>query len=165
MDEEEWLAEQFETHRGHLRAVAYRMLGSLSDADDAVQDTWLRLSRADTDEVENLGGWLTTVVARVCLNMLRARKTRGEESLDARVPDPDHLAAATASTFDPEQRGRAGRFRQSRAARRSRHPDPGGASRVRSARSVRASVRRDRTDGGAGPRRQPGNSPAGRGDA
>lgn len=88
MDEEEWLAEQFETHRGHLRAVAYRMLGSLSDADDAVQDTWLRLSRADTDEVENLGGWLTTVVARVCLNMLRARKTRGEESLDARVPDP-----------------------------------------------------------------------------
>ena len=88
MDENDWLAKEFEAHRGHLRAVAYRMLGSLSDADDAVQDTWLRLSRTDTDEVENLGGWLTTVVARVCLNMLRARKTRGEESLDARVPDP-----------------------------------------------------------------------------
>ncbi len=88
MDENEWLAERFEEHRGHLRAVAYRMLGSLSDADDAVQDTWLRLSNADTEEVENLGGWLTTVVARICLNMLRARNTRREESLDTRVPDP-----------------------------------------------------------------------------
>ena len=71
MDENEWLADRFEEHRPHLRAVAYRMLGSLSEADDAVQDTWLRVSRAGADEVENLGGWLTTIVARVCLNALR----------------------------------------------------------------------------------------------
>jgi RNA polymerase sigma factor (sigma-70 family) len=88
MDESEWLAERFEEHRNHLRAVAYRMLGSLSEADDAVQDAWLRLSRAGADGVENLGGWLTTVVARVCLNMLRSRNVRGEESLDVHVPDP-----------------------------------------------------------------------------
>src|SRR5487761_230444 len=88
MDENEWLADRFEEHRSHLRAVAYRMLGSLAEADDAVQDAWLRLSRADADEVENLGGWLTTVVARICLNMLRSRNQRRESSLDARVPDP-----------------------------------------------------------------------------
>ena len=88
MDQQEWLARQFEDHRPHLRAVAYRMLGSLSEADDAVQDSWLRLSRADTSEVENLRGWLTTVVARVALNMLRARNTRREQPLDVRVPDP-----------------------------------------------------------------------------
>jgi RNA polymerase sigma-70 factor (ECF subfamily) len=88
MDQQEWLARQFEDHRPHLRAVAYRMLGSLSEADDAVQDAWLRLSRADTSEVENLGGWLTTVVARVALNMLRARNTRREQPLDVHVPDP-----------------------------------------------------------------------------
>jgi RNA polymerase sigma factor (sigma-70 family) len=88
MKRDEWFAEQFEQHRGHLRAVAYRMLGSLPDADDAVQDTWLRLSRADTDEVDNLGGWLTTVVARVCLNMLRSRKVHREVPLDTHVPDP-----------------------------------------------------------------------------
>src|SRR6187397_1371389 len=88
MDQQEWLAVQFEDHRPHLRAVAYRMLGSLSEADDAVQDAWLRLSRADTDEVENLGGWLTTVVARVALNMLRTRRTRSEQPLDVHVPDP-----------------------------------------------------------------------------
>ena len=88
MDQQEWLARQFEDHRPRLRAVAYRMLGSLSEADDAVQNAWLRLSRADTSEVENLGGWLTTVVARVALNMLRARNTRREEPLDVRVPDP-----------------------------------------------------------------------------
>ena len=88
MDQQEWLARQFEDHRPRLRAVAYRMLGSLSDADDAVQDAWLRLSRADTSEVENLGGWLTTVVARVALNMLRARNTRREEPLNVHVPDP-----------------------------------------------------------------------------
>ena len=80
--------EQFEEQRPHLRAVAYRMLGSLSEADDAVQDAWLRLSRTDTSEVENLGAWLTTVVARVALNMLRSRKTRREQPLDVRVPDP-----------------------------------------------------------------------------
>jgi RNA polymerase sigma-70 factor (ECF subfamily) len=88
MDEQEWLAQQFEEQRPHLRAVAYRMLGSLSDADDAVQDAWLRLSRADTSEVENLGAWLTTVVARVALNMLRARNIRREQPLNVHVPDP-----------------------------------------------------------------------------
>src|SRR4051794_38797552 len=88
MDEQEWLAGRFEEHRGHLRAVAYRMLGSLSEADDAVQEAWLRLSRSDADAVENLGGWLTTVVARVSLNMLRSRKARREEPMSLRVPDP-----------------------------------------------------------------------------
>jgi RNA polymerase sigma-70 factor (ECF subfamily) len=88
MDEHEWLAERFEEHRSHLRAVAYRMLGSLSEADDAVQESWLRLSRSDASDIENLGGWLTTVVARVCLNMLRSRDTRREEPMSAYVPDP-----------------------------------------------------------------------------
>jgi RNA polymerase sigma factor (sigma-70 family) len=88
MDERDWLAERFEEHRGHLRAVAYKMLGSLSEADDAVQESWLRLSRSDTSEVENLRAWLTTVVARVSLNVLRSRRTRREEPLDVRVPDP-----------------------------------------------------------------------------
>jgi RNA polymerase sigma factor (sigma-70 family) len=88
MDENEWLADRFEEHRAHLRAVAYRMLGSLTEADDAVQDTWLRLSRAGASEVENLGGWLTTVVARVCLNMLRSRNRRREEPLGVHIPDP-----------------------------------------------------------------------------
>jgi RNA polymerase sigma factor (sigma-70 family) len=88
MDERDWLAERFEEHRARLRAVAYRMLGSLSEADDAVQEAWLRLSRMDADEVENLGGWLTTVVARISLNMLRSRKARQEEPLAGRLPDP-----------------------------------------------------------------------------
>src|SRR6266516_396720 len=88
MDEQKWLAEQFEANRTHLRAVAYRMLGSLSEADDAVQESWLHLSRSDTSGVENLGGWLTTAVARVCVNMLHAREARREESLEASVPAP-----------------------------------------------------------------------------
>jgi RNA polymerase sigma-70 factor (ECF subfamily) len=88
MDEHDFLAEQFEEHRTRLRAVAYRMLGSLTEADDAVQETWLRLNRTDADEVENLGGWLTTVVARVSLNMLRSRRSRREEPLDMRMPEP-----------------------------------------------------------------------------
>jgi RNA polymerase sigma factor (sigma-70 family) len=88
MDESEFLAQQFEEHRTRLRAVAYRMLGSLSEADDAVQETWLRLSRIDSDEVENLGGWLTTVVARVSLNILRSRRSRREEPFDVRMPEP-----------------------------------------------------------------------------
>jgi len=88
VDEREWLAERFEEHRAHLRAVAYRMLGSVSEADDAVQEAWLRLSRSDTREIENLGGWLTTVVGRVCLNMLRSRRTRREDPLDVHVPEP-----------------------------------------------------------------------------
>ena len=86
--ETNFLAEQFEEHRRHLRSVGYRMLGSLSEADDAVQETWLRLSRSDATEIENLGGWLTTVTARVCLNKLRSRRTRPEEPFDAHVPDP-----------------------------------------------------------------------------
>jgi RNA polymerase sigma factor (sigma-70 family) len=88
MDEREFLAQHFEEHRTRLRAVAYRMLGSLSEADDAVQETWLRLSRTDAEEVENLGGWLTTVVARVSLNMLRSRRSRREEPLGVRMPEP-----------------------------------------------------------------------------
>jgi RNA polymerase sigma-70 factor (ECF subfamily) len=88
MNEQDWLAERFEEHRTRLRAVAYRMLGSLSEADDAVQDAWLRVSRADTSQVENLGAWLTTIVARVSLNMLRSRRTRREEELGPHVPDP-----------------------------------------------------------------------------
>jgi RNA polymerase sigma-70 factor (ECF subfamily) len=89
MTENEFLAESFEEHRTHLRAVAYRMLGSTTEADDAVQEAWLRLSRTDASEVENLGGWLTTVISRVCLNMLRSRKTRREDPLEeAHVPDP-----------------------------------------------------------------------------
>jgi RNA polymerase sigma factor (sigma-70 family) len=88
MDEKQWLAERFEANRARLKGVAYRMLGSLSDADDAVQEAWLRVAPADTSDVENLGGWLTTVVARVCLNKLQSRKSRREEPLDAGVPDP-----------------------------------------------------------------------------
>ncbi len=88
MNEHDWLAERFEENRTHLRAVAYRVLGSLSEADDAVQETWLRLSRSDTSGVENLSGWLTTVVARVCLDMLRSRKSRREEPLGAHLPEP-----------------------------------------------------------------------------
>jgi RNA polymerase sigma factor (sigma-70 family) len=88
MDDNDWLAERFEEQRVHLRAVAYRMLGSLTEADDAVQDTWVRVSRAETSEVENIGGWLTTIVARVCLNMLRSRNVRREESLEVHLPDP-----------------------------------------------------------------------------
>jgi RNA polymerase sigma factor (sigma-70 family) len=99
MDEQDRLARQFEEHRTHLRAVAYRMLGSVSEADDAVQEAWLRLSRTDRSDVENLGGWLTTVVARVCLNMLRARRSRREESLDVHVPEP---IVSRADGVDPE---------------------------------------------------------------
>jgi RNA polymerase sigma factor (sigma-70 family) len=88
MDERDWLAERFEEHRGRLRSVAYRMLGSLSEADDAVQESWLRLSRADAGDVENLGAWLTTVVGRVALDMLRSRRRRREEPPGARLPEP-----------------------------------------------------------------------------
>jgi RNA polymerase sigma factor (sigma-70 family) len=96
MDDHDRLAEQVQAHRGHLRAVAYRMLGSLAEADDAVQETWLRASRAGTEGVENLGGWLTTVLARICLDMLRTRRARREKPLEDRLPDPvvspgDHL--------------------------------------------------------------------------
>jgi RNA polymerase sigma factor (sigma-70 family) len=88
MDEQNFLAGQFEANRAHLRAVAYRMLGSRVEADDAVQEAWLRLSRSDSEQIDNLGGWLTTVVARVCLDMLRGRKLRREEPIGSHVPEP-----------------------------------------------------------------------------
>jgi RNA polymerase sigma factor (sigma-70 family) len=99
MDERDWLAEDFEEHRARLRAVAYRMLGSLSEADDAVQEAWLRLSRTDAGRIENLGGWLTTVVARISLNMLRSRASRREQPLDVHVPEP---IVDSADGTDPE---------------------------------------------------------------
>ncbi|HEY2792865.1 MAG TPA: sigma-70 family RNA polymerase sigma factor, partial [Micromonosporaceae bacterium] len=95
MDTQDRLADEFEAHRAHLRAVAYRMLGSATEAEDAVQEAWLRLSRADADSVDNLGGWLTTVVARICLDMLRSRKSRREEPLES--------SPVRHSTADPEQ--------------------------------------------------------------
>jgi RNA polymerase sigma-70 factor (ECF subfamily) len=100
VDDRNWLAERFEETRTHLRAVAYRMLGSVSEAEDAVQEAWLRLSRADAGGVENLRGWLTTVVARVCLDMLRSRKARREESMGESAPEP---AAGREDGIDPEQ--------------------------------------------------------------
>jgi RNA polymerase sigma-70 factor, ECF subfamily len=99
MNECHWLTEQFEENRGHLRGVAYRMLGSLSEADDAVQECWLRLSRSDTDNVENLRAWLTTVVSRICLDMLRSRQSRREEPLETAAPEP---AARPTGTANPE---------------------------------------------------------------
>ena len=88
MTEEKILAERFEANRARLRGVAYRMLGSLGEADDAIQEAWLRLSRSDSEEIDNLGGWLTTVVARICLDMLRSRKSRREEPMGPHVPEP-----------------------------------------------------------------------------
>src|SRR6478609_7366901 len=100
MTDQDWLAERFEADRAHLRGVAFRMLGSVSEADDAVQEAWIRLSRTDTTDVEDLRAWLTTVVGRVCLNMLRSRKTRRESSLDTHVPDP---IVSPEDGLDPEQ--------------------------------------------------------------
>jgi RNA polymerase sigma factor (sigma-70 family) len=100
MDEREWLAERFEAHRAHLRAVAYRMLGELSEADDAVQEAWLRVSCSDIRGVENLGGYLTTVVARICLDLLRLRKSRREEPLGVHLPEP---IVSRQEGIDPEQ--------------------------------------------------------------
>lgn len=100
MDEHDWLAQRFEAHRAHLQAVAFRLLGSTTEADDAVQDAWLRVSRAGASGVENVGGWLTTVVSRVCLNMLESRRSRREESLDAHAPEP---VVRGAGGSDPEQ--------------------------------------------------------------
>ena len=100
MIDADWLAQRFETHRGHLRAVAYRMLGSVAEADDAVQEAWFRLRRSDIDEVRDLGAWLTTVVARLCLDQLRVRSARREDELDASVPDP---IISSIETDDPER--------------------------------------------------------------
>ncbi|WP_336207096.1 RNA polymerase sigma factor SigJ [Nonomuraea sp. LPB2021202275-12-8] len=99
MDQTAYLADRFEAHRSHLKAVAYRMLGSLSEADDAVQEAWLRLNRTDTGDVANLGGWLTTVVGRVCLDMLRSRASRREDPLESHLPDP---IVKPAGGVDPE---------------------------------------------------------------
>jgi RNA polymerase sigma-70 factor, ECF subfamily len=100
MTENDWLAEQFEEHRARLRTVAYRMLGSVSDSDDAVQEAWLRLSRTGGDRVENLGGWLTTVVGRVCLDMLRTRTSRREDYVGSWLPEPVVMIDDTASPED-----------------------------------------------------------------
>ncbi len=100
MHDQDWLAERFEANRSHLRGVAFRMLGSLTEADDAVQEAWIRLSRTDTSDVDNLRAWLTTVVGRVCLNMLRSRKTRREASLETHLPDP---ILSPEAGIDPEQ--------------------------------------------------------------
>jgi RNA polymerase sigma factor (sigma-70 family) len=100
MNESVWLADQFESQRGHLRGVAYRMLGSVSEADDAIQETWIRLSRTDANEIENLRAWLTTVVARVCLNILRSRRSRRETPLEPHIPDP---ILSNENGMDPEQ--------------------------------------------------------------
>jgi RNA polymerase sigma factor (sigma-70 family) len=99
-NDQDWLAERFESHRNHLRGVAYRMLGSLTEADDAVQEAWIRLSRSDTGDVDNLRAWLTTVVGRVCLNMLRSRRTRREAPLETHVADP---IVSSETGIDPEQ--------------------------------------------------------------
>ncbi|HEX3567597.1 MAG TPA: sigma-70 family RNA polymerase sigma factor [Acidimicrobiales bacterium] len=100
MEDQDWLAARFDEHRGHLIAVAYRMLGSLAEAEDAVQETWLRLSRSDANAIENLGGWLTTVVSRVCLNVLRSRARRGETQLDDQSPE---TTGGHASRLDPQE--------------------------------------------------------------
>jgi RNA polymerase sigma-70 factor (ECF subfamily) len=100
MTDQDWLAERFEANRSHLRGVAYRMLGSSTEADDAVQEAWIRLSRTDTSDVDNLRAWLTTVIGRVCLNMLRSRKTRREGSLETHLPDP---IVSPEGGIDPEQ--------------------------------------------------------------
>jgi RNA polymerase sigma-70 factor (ECF subfamily) len=100
MNDKEWLAERFEANRSHLRGVAYRMLGSVTEADDAVQEAWIRLSRTYTSDVDNLRAWLTTIVARACLNMLRSRRTRREASLETHVPDP---IVSPEEGLDPEQ--------------------------------------------------------------
>jgi RNA polymerase sigma-70 factor (ECF subfamily) len=109
MADSDWLAAAFEEHRDHLRAVAYRLLGSMTDADDAVQDTWLRLTSADTSEVDNLGGWLTTVVARVSLNMLRSRRRRHEEPVGDSWPNAAEVVAREGAAGGPTGAGTAGR--------------------------------------------------------
>lgn len=151
MDGHEWLAKQFEENRTHLRAVAYRMLGSLSEADDAVQEAWIRLSRSETSGVENLKGWLTTVVARLCLDMLRSRKARREEPLDAHVPEP---IVSREDVIDPEQEALlADSVGLALLVRGTRNAGSRRAGRVRAARHVRRALRRDRSHCGTLPDR------------
>jgi DNA-directed RNA polymerase specialized sigma24 family protein len=119
MDERDWLAERFEANRTHLRAVAYRMLGSVSAADDALQESWLRLSRTDTSQVDNLRAWITTAVTRVCLDMLRSRKSRREEPLGPRVPEAggkDPVRPLMASVYGALQRIESNRAASPRRA-------------------------------------------------
>src|SRR5262245_2667342 len=126
----EWLAQRFEDHRGHLHRVAYRMLGSLGEAEDAVQEAWLRLARSDAKEVDNLGGWLTTVVSRVCLDMLRSRKARQEKSFEESTGE-------AAAAIERSGGGSAAReFRGARAPRRARDARSGTPPRLRPARHV-----------------------------
>jgi len=100
VDDRQWFADQFETHRPHLRAVAYRMLGSVTDADDALQEAWIRTTRSDSASIDNIGGWLTTVVGRVCIDMLRSRQSRREQLTGTWLPEP---VVSTDATVDPEQ--------------------------------------------------------------
>ena len=162
MTDQDWLAERFEADRAHLRGVAYRMLGSVTEADDAVQEAWIRLSRTDTSEVENLRAWLTTVVGRVCLNMLRSRRTRRESSLETHLPDP---IVSPEAGIDPEQEALLGRLGRARDARRPRRADARRTGRLRAARRLRGAVRRRSPRSSAGRRRRRGSSRAGRGGA
>jgi len=123
MDDKEWLAAAFEEQRDHLRAVAYRLLGSMSDADDAVQDTWLRLTGTDASEVENLGGWLTTIVARVSLNMLRSRRHRHEEPVGDSWPGAAEIAARAGAAGGPA-RSTGPAIRRMRRCSRTRWASP-----------------------------------------
>src|SRR5215216_2668376 len=154
MDEREWLAQRFQEHRPRLRALAYRMLGSTSEADDALQEAWIRLSRSNEGEIDNLGGWLTTVVARVALNMLRSRKTRREQPLEAHLPDP---IVDRAEGIDLEHEALLADS-VSCMAGRARDADPRRAPRLRPARHVLSSLRGDRRHPGALP---PGGAPTG----
>ena len=142
MTTQEQLAEQFEEHRHHLRGVAYRMLGSVDEADDAVQEAWLRLARTDTTDVVNLRGWLTTVVSRISLDFLRSRKSRREESARGPRPGPGRDLARRR----PGGCRGAGRRGDPRPARRPRRAEPARADGVRAARHVRRAVRADRRD-------------------
>ena len=143
MNDQDWLAERFEANRSHLRGVAFRMLGSVTEADDAVQEAWIRLSRTDTSDVDNLRAWLTTVVGRVCLNMLRSRKTRREASLETHLPDPDRESG---ERHRSRAGGPAGRLGRARHARRPRLADARRTGRLRAPRRLRRAVRRDRAD-------------------
>ena len=159
MNERDYLAERFEENRTHLRAVAYRMLGSVGEVDDAVQEAWLRLSRADTTGIDNLGGWLTTVVARVCLDMLRSRKSRREEPLAPDAPEP---VATGTSGSSPEHDALLADSVGLALLVVLDTADAGGTARLRAARHVRRAVRGDRTDRRPFRRRRRGSSPAAR---
>ena len=141
MIERDWAAERFEEHRPRLRAIAHRILGSPSEADDAVQEAWLRFSRSDTSGVDSLGAWLTTVVSRVCLNMLQARTTHAQP-----VAGRPHPSRAPSRPSRTRVRGAARRLGRARAARRPRHADARRARRVRAARRLRDPLRGDRAD-------------------